>query len=85
MMPTLTLYTKPDCHLCEEARAALERVRTRVPFEFEAVDISADPELAERYGTRIPVVLIDGREAFEYEVDERELERLLEIPAGAKS
>jgi glutaredoxin len=84
-MPRLTLYTKPDCHLCEEARAALERVRTRVPFEFEAVDISADPELAERYGTRIPVVLIDGREAFEYEVDERELERLLEIPAGAKS
>jgi glutaredoxin len=84
-MPRLTLYTKPDCHLCEEARAALERVRNRVPFELEAVDISTDPRLGERYGTRIPVVFVDGREAFEYEVDERELERLLAVPAGAKS
>jgi glutaredoxin len=85
MMPTLTLYTKPDCHLCDEARAALERVRTRVAFELETVDISADPRLGERYATRIPVVCVDGREAFEYEVDERELERLLGIPAGARS
>ena len=59
-MPTLTLYTKPDCSLCDEAHAALERVRERVPFDLELVDISADLELAERYGERIPVVLVDG-------------------------
>ena len=41
-MPTLTLYTKPDCTLCDEAQAALERVRMRMPFELEVVDISAD-------------------------------------------
>ena len=73
-MPTLTLYTKPDCSLCDDAQAALERVRARIPFELEVVDISADPELAERYGERIPVVLVDGEEAWEYVVDERELE-----------
>jgi glutaredoxin len=82
-MPKLTLYTKPDCHLCDEARAALERVRARVAFDLETLDISADPRLGERYATRIPVVSVEGREVFEYEVDERELERLLAVPAGA--
>jgi glutaredoxin len=82
-MPTLTLYTKPDCTLCDEARAALERVRTRMPFELEVRDISADPDLAERYGERIPVVLVDGEEAAEFVVDERELESRLGAGAGA--
>ena len=53
-MPTLTLYTKPDCTLCDEALAALERVRRRTPFELEVIDISADTMLAERFGERIP-------------------------------
>ena len=82
-MPRLTLYTKPDCHPCEEARAALERVRARVAFDLETVNIDTDPRLAERFGTRIPVVFVDGREAFEYEVDEAALERMLAVPAEA--
>ena len=82
-MPTLTFYTKPDCTLCDEARATLERVRERTPFALEVVDISRDPELARRYGERIPVVLIDGEEAWEYVVDERELEQRLGAATGA--
>ena len=82
-MPTLTLYTKPDCSLCDDAHAALERVREGNPFELEVVDISANPELAKRYGERIPVVLVDGEEAWEYVVDERELEDRLRAAAGA--
>jgi glutaredoxin len=82
-MPTLTLYTKPDCSLCDEAHAALERVRARVPFDLELVDISNDFDLAERYGERIPVVLVDGAEAYEYVVDERALEQSLGTTAGA--
>jgi len=81
-MPTLTLYTKPDCSLCDEARAALERVRERVSFDLELVDISDDFDLAERYGERIPVVLVDGEESSEYVVDEDELERRLRAGAG---
>ncbi len=82
-MPTLTLYTKPDCTLCDEAQAALERVRERMPFELDVVDISADARLAEHYGERIPVVLVDGEEAVELVVDESELERRLGAGAGA--
>ena len=82
-MPTLILYTKPDCSLCDDAQATLERVRTRMPFDLEVLDISTDPELAERYGERIPVVLVDGEETWEYVVDERELERRL--GAGAEA
>ena len=82
-MPTLILYTKPDCGLCDEAQDAIERVRARVPFDLRVVDISVDDTLVERYGTRIPVVLVDGEEAFEYEVDEGELTGRIEAAAGA--
>jgi glutaredoxin len=82
-MPTLTLYTKPDCTLCDEALAALERVRRRTPFELEVVDISKDAGLAERYGERIPVVLMDGEHAADFVVDEVALENRIGAAAGA--
>jgi len=81
-MSTLTLYTKPECSLCDEARSALERVRTRVPFDLEVLDIGSDPQLVARYGERIPVVLVDGDLAYEFVVDETELEARL-CAAGA--
>jgi glutaredoxin len=76
-MPRLTLYTKPDCSLCDSAAAALARVRERAAFELDVVDISRDPRLRASYGERIPVVLVDGELAFEYEVDEQALEHRL--------
>lgn len=71
------LYGRPGCHLCDDALAIIERVRVRVPFELERRDIEADDELFTRYLERIPVVEIDGQEAFELFVDERQLERRL--------
>ena len=59
-------------------------MRRRTPFDLEVVDISADPELRDRYGERIPVVLVDGEPAFEYVVDEAALEQRLST-AGAPS
>jgi hypothetical protein len=56
------LYAKPGCHLCEQAEAALERLRKRYPHTLELVDISADLELMHRYGDRIPVLVVHGRE-----------------------
>ena len=72
-MPTVTLYGKPGCHLCDEARAAVGRVRAEHPFELEQVDVTVDPRLERRYGERIPVLVLDGEELFEFFVNERVL------------
>jgi len=74
---TVTLYGRPGCHLCDQALIVIERVRARVPFALEQRDIEADAELFTRYLERIPVVAIDGVEAFELFVDEHEFERAL--------
>ena len=58
----LTLYSKPGCHLCEQAEADLQRLARRYPHQLQTVDITQDPLLLERYGERIPVVLVQGRE-----------------------
>ena len=62
--PSVTLVHASGCHLCESARRVLERVRSEVPFELEEVDITGDEELESRYRERIPVVLVNGEEAF---------------------
>jgi glutaredoxin len=76
-MRTVTLYGRPGCHLCEEARAVLERVRVTHPFRLEEIDIDADDALFKRYLERIPVVAVDGEERFEFFVDDEELKRTL--------
>ena len=68
-MARVTLYGKPGCHLCEDARAALLRLRDGREFDLEEVDVSVDPALHRRYGERIPVVMVDGEELFEHFVD----------------
>jgi glutaredoxin len=75
----VTLYGRPDCHLCDDARVALERVRARHPFTLREVDIEADDELFRRYLERIPVVSVDGEELFDYYVDEQALGRRLAL------
>jgi glutaredoxin len=70
---TVTLYGRAGCHLCDDARAVLERLRATHPFALEAVDIEADPVLHARYLERIPVIALDGEELFDYFVDERTL------------
>ena len=81
-MTEVVLYGKPGCHLCEEARAEIASVRGRRPFTLTEVDVSLDPVLHARYGERIPVVAVGGQEAFEYHVDARELENLLDTVSG---
>jgi glutaredoxin len=73
----VVLYTRPGCHLCDDARAALRQVRATVPFELHEVDIETSDTLLGEYGLRIPVVVIDGDEAFEYSVDPLEMEAVL--------
>ena len=76
-MPEVVLYGKPGCHLCDDARVVLERVRAELGFELVERDITLDDALHRAYLERIPVVAIDGREAFDFFVDEPELRRRL--------
>ncbi|MBV9464780.1 MAG: glutaredoxin family protein [Solirubrobacterales bacterium] len=76
-MRTVVLYGREGCCLCDEAREILQRVRCKRPFRFQERDIDEHEALQRAYLERIPVVTIDGVEAFELFVDEHELEQRL--------
>lgn len=74
----LVLWTTPGCSLCDEAEAALERVRHRVPFQYELRDLLSAPasfRLRHRYD--IPLLLDGERILARHRVDEQALERRL--------
>ena len=56
----VTLYSRPGCHLCEEAERILHRLGAGSRFTLEVVDIESDDALLKRYMLEIPVVAIDG-------------------------
>jgi glutaredoxin len=72
-MAVITLYSKPDCHLCVDARVVLAELQSELGFEISEVDITTDDALHRAYFERIPVVALDGEELFDYFVDERAL------------
>ena len=74
---TLTLYSRPGCHLCEEMKTVVARVASAQSMTVEEIDISTDPELEARYGLEIPVLEIDGRKVAKYRIDEATLRRVL--------
>ncbi len=76
------IYSKADCSLCDDAKAVLEAVRRRVPFELVEVDITLDPAVYERFRYDIPVVFIDGQKAFKHRVTEAALEQRLRRGMG---
>ena len=71
----IEIYSRPGCHLCDEAKDVIERVGRRFPFDLSLINIDTDPELQKLYGEQIPVVFINGNKAFKYHVDENELEK----------
>lgn len=72
------MYSRPRCHLCDDAREVILSLRGSFDFIFEEVDIESDDELVREYGVRIPVVIVDGEEVAEYKVDREELAGALE-------
>ncbi|HEV8361763.1 MAG TPA: glutaredoxin family protein [Candidatus Thermoplasmatota archaeon] len=70
LLPSMLLYTRPDCALCDEARALLDELRRDAPFDVWEVDITGQPELEQRYGTSVPVGVARGSELFRLRVDE---------------
>jgi len=67
----ITVYTREDCHLCDEAVETLTRIADseNVEIDIDEVDVDEDPELREEYGDRVPYVLVDGTPKFKYRID----------------
>jgi glutaredoxin len=82
-MPTVILYSRPDCHLCDEARGAILAIRDQgLRFELQEIDIESDDELLSRYLERIPVVTVEGKIVSELILDLDALRsRLDTVPA----
>ena len=73
-MTRVVIYERPGCYQCDDARAVLDRVGE----PYRSVDIESDDELFKRYLERIPVVVVDGEEAFDYLIDEAALRARLQ-------
>jgi glutaredoxin len=75
---TITVYSKPDCHLCADAMAALRRLQDELGFALQERDITADEELHRAYFERIPVVSLDGEQLCEFFLEEALVRERLE-------
>jgi hypothetical protein len=71
------LYSKPGCHLCEQAREMLERVRSRLPFQLVEEDIRASPSVFATYRYSIPVVILATGEVLHHPLEEARVEASL--------
>jgi glutaredoxin len=74
---TLTLYSKTQCHLCEDLRTQLDELQPEYGFTLEEIDITRDADLFARYRYAIPVLMKDGKEIARGRVTDRELIALL--------
>ena len=70
--PHVIIYSRPGCHLCDEAKAAIMSIGRSDQFTLEEVNIESDEELLRKYKYDIPVVVIDGVESFIHRVDPSE-------------
>jgi glutaredoxin len=77
-MSVLTVYSKPDCHLCADAMAVLRRLQPELGFALQERDITADEALHRAYFERIPVIALDGEELCDYVVEEALVRERLE-------
>jgi glutaredoxin len=78
-MTSITIYSKKDCHLCDIAKETLLKVQQELPFTLNEIDIEKDRTAFEKYKYLIPVIEIDGEEAFNYKVDENEFKKILKL------
>lgn len=65
------IYSKPDCHLCDDAKTVLQKMQRRYGFALREVNIAGDEKLLTQYGTRIPLVFVNGHLVCKYFVDEK--------------
>jgi glutaredoxin len=77
--PHVIVYSRPGCHLCDDAKLAIETAGCTDHFTLEEVNIETDGELLRKYQYDIPVVMIDGVEAFRHRVDKDQFRVLVQV------
>ena len=80
--PRVRIYSRPGCHLCDDARAVVAAVCAELGEEFEEVSIDGDPALQARFGEEIPVTFVDGRQHDFWRVSADRLRAALSAPAS---
>nr|WP_220481872.1 glutaredoxin family protein [Nocardioides ginsengisegetis] len=76
----VTLYSRPGCHLCDDARIRIAAVCEELGEEYVEVSIDDDPDLQARFGEEIPVTFVDGRQHDFWRVDPARLRAALTRP-----
>jgi glutaredoxin len=74
---TVTLYTRPGCHLCEDAKAIIEPLLAEFGATLREVNIDTEARLTEQFGYDIPVIFINDRKAAKHRVNPEQFRRQL--------
>ena len=80
----LLLYSRPGCHLCDQAKAAMQPLVARYGLRIEERNVELDPGWERNYGEQIPVGLLAGRKMFKYRLDANRLERSIQAHLRAR-
>lgn len=80
----VTLYTRPECHLCEEAKAAIAPLLREFGASFREVNIDEDSVLRERYGWDVPVIFLGARKVAKHRLDVEQFRRQLRDAVQAR-
>ena len=73
----VTIISRHDCHLCHVVHRVAEQVRQELAFDLVEMDVDSDPRLVTQYGDRVPVILLDGREAISGKVTGGQLRKTI--------
>jgi glutaredoxin len=68
-MELVTIYSRKECHLCEEALSVLQNLKAELKFEINEIFIDGDEDLEKLYGEQVPVTLINGEHHDYWRVD----------------
>ena len=77
--PRVVLYSKPGCHLCDDARVVIEAVCAELGESYDEVDITGSDDLVRRFGEEIPVTFVDGEQHDFWRVDAARLRNALSL------
>jgi glutaredoxin len=77
MKTVIEIYTRPGCHLCQDAKRIILAASAQFDFQLYERNVEDSAEMESNYGEEIPVVFINGRKAFKHRVTSSQLERYL--------